>query len=69
MNRDADVLGHMLSELGLDETGPPTRVRVGLLSRRRKRFLLNENELVEAVLKMGYDVQVLEGGGVVHHLM
>jgi hypothetical protein len=55
-----DVLGHMLSELNLE--GPeqtPKRVRIGLLSRRRKRFILNEHELVETVLSMGYDVQVL----------
>ena len=37
----------------------PTRVRIGILSRRRKRFILNEHELVEALLKMGYDVQLL----------
>jgi len=38
---------------------PPARVRVGIISRRRKRFILNEHELVEAVLSLGYDVQLL----------
>jgi hypothetical protein len=32
---------------------------VGILSRRRKRFLLNEHELVAATLALGYDVQLL----------
>jgi hypothetical protein len=45
--------------LGDVNLGAPKRVRVGILSRRRKRFILNEHELVEAVLAMGFDVQVL----------
>jgi hypothetical protein len=51
------VLKYLIKELELPPTRP-TRVRVGILSRRRKRFILNEHELVEAVLAMGYDVQV-----------
>lgn len=38
---------------------PPARVRVGIISRRRKRFILNEHEMVEAILSLGYDVQLL----------
>ena len=32
---------------------PPPRIRVGIVSRRRKRFLLNEAELVDAALALG----------------
>ena len=37
----------------------PAKVRVGIISRRRKRFILNEDELVRAVLALGFEVQIL----------
>ena len=51
---------HMLEYLGLqDERPPPSRVKIGLISRRRKRFILNEYELVQRVEKLGYDCVLL----------
>lgn len=51
---------HLLSQLQLNELrGPPTKIRVGIISRRRKRFILNEHELVVCLLDMGLDVQIL----------
>jgi hypothetical protein len=50
----------MLQFLGLKDSKPPEkRVKIGLISRRRKRFILNEYELVERVKHMGYDCVLL----------
>jgi hypothetical protein len=50
----------MLAFLGLSEVTPPKdKVRVGIISRRRKRFILNEYELLEAVQKMGFECVLL----------
>jgi hypothetical protein len=50
----------MLKFLGIADLQPPKdKVRVGLISRRRKRFILNEYELVEAVQKLGYECLLL----------
>ena len=38
---------------------PPSKVRVGIISRRRKRFILNEDALVRATLELGFEVQIL----------
>lgn len=57
-----DLLGFLLEQLELDpEHGmpAPAKVRVGIISRRRKRFILNEDELVRAVLALGFEVQIL----------
>ena len=51
---------HLLSELQLNDLSPPPKkIRVSIISRRRKRFILNEHELVECLLDMGLDVQIL----------
>lgn len=50
---------YILKELGLADQPEPSRIRVGIISRRRKRFLLNEEELVDACLDLGLDVQIL----------
>ena len=52
-NSAGDVLDHILRELQLQHIQKPERVRVGILSRRRKRFILNEHELVSTILDMG----------------
>lgn len=50
----------MLSYLGLSEVTPPkNRVKIGIISRRKKRFILNEYELVKKVEEMGYDCELL----------
>ncbi|KAJ1432695.1 hypothetical protein B484DRAFT_24627 [Ochromonadaceae sp. CCMP2298] len=49
----------MLSFLGVDKIKPPTGVKVGIISRRRKRFILNEYELVRAVQAMGHECVLL----------
>eukprot|EP01042_Synura_sphagnicola_P004439 gene4439-5622_t len=50
----------MIEYLGLADVRPPAdKVRVGLISRRRKRFILNEYELVAAVQRMGYECILL----------
>ena len=56
---DRDAVDVVIDGLGLRAQPPPTRVRVGLISRRWKRFLLNERELADALLDAGYDVRLL----------
>lgn len=56
---DSVVMEHILNELGLADQPEPSRIRVGIISRRRKRFLLNEDELVDACLDLGLEVQIL----------
>ena len=56
---DGDAVDVVIDGLGLRAQPPPTRVRVGLISRRWKRFLLNERELGYALLDAGYDVRLL----------
>ena len=56
---DGDAVDVVVDGLGLRAQPPPTRVRVGLISRRWKRFLLNERELADALLDAGYDVRLL----------
>ena len=56
---DVDAAAFLVERLGLADQPEPRRVRVGLISRRRKRFLLNEVTLVEAALsELHIDVQV-----------
>jgi len=51
---------HMLEHLSLQNVQPPARrAKVGLISRRRKRFILNEYELVAAVERLGYECVLL----------
>lgn len=50
----------VLSYLGLENYYPPKdKVRIGLISRRRKRFILNEYELVDSVRSLGYEIDLL----------
>ena len=50
----------MIDFLSLSEVKPPAdKVKVGLISRRRKRFILNEFELVQRVWDMGYECVLL----------
>mmetsp|Transcript_8308 Transcript_8308/g.24938 ORF Transcript_8308/g.24938 Transcript_8308/m.24938 type:complete len:383 (-) Transcript_8308:254-1402(-) len=57
---DVDAAAFLVERLGLADQPEPRRVRMGLISRRRKRFLLNEVTLVEAALaELHIDVQVL----------
>lgn len=51
---------HIVSYLGLSEIKPPKdRAKVGLISRRRKRFILNEYELIDEIERMGYEAELL----------
>ena len=54
-----DLLGFLLEQLELENMPPPSKVRVGIISRRRKRFILNEDALVRATLELGFEVQIL----------
>ena len=54
-----DLLGFLLEQLELEGMPPPSKVRVGIISRRRKRFILNEDALVRATLELGFEVQIL----------
>lgn len=50
----------MLAYLALDNVAPPqNKVRIGLISRRRKRFILNEYDLVQRIESMGYECVLL----------
>ena len=50
----------MMKYLQLDHITPPSNhVKIGLVSRRRKRFILNEYALVDAVVAMGYECELL----------
>lgn len=45
---------------GLENHQPPNdKVKIGLISRRRKRFILNEYELVDSIRKLGYEIELL----------
>jgi hypothetical protein len=61
----ADHLGaqsvvQMMNFLQLNDVKPPSdRVKVGIISRRRKRFILNEYDLVDATRKLGYECELL----------
>lgn len=58
--KDAGAFALALDRLGLAAQPPPSAVRVGVISRRRKRFVLNEAELVVAMLEnMNVEVQLL----------
>ena len=55
-----DAAEQMLNHLGLTDVLPPkSKVKIGLISRRRKRFILNEYELVQKVQAMGYECVIL----------
>jgi len=59
-NNPDGASAQMISFLGLDQVTPSEdRVKVGIISRRRKRFLLNEYDLVESIAKLGYDCELL----------
>jgi hypothetical protein len=50
----------MMNFLDLQNQKPPSnKASVGIISRRRKRFILNEYELVDEVIKLGYECQLL----------
>lgn len=55
-----ETAAQMLSYLQADTVVPPLgRAKVGIISRRRKRFILNEYELADAIAALGYDVELL----------
>lgn len=50
----------MINFLNLTSIQPPSMVgKIGLVSRRRKRFILNEYELIETAQDMGYECVLL----------
>eukprot|EP01041_Mallomonas_annulata_P000483 gene483-908_t len=50
----------MLDYLNLKDIQPPKdHVKIGLISRRKKRFVLNEYELVDSIRAMGYECVIL----------
>eukprot|EP01038_Epipyxis_sp_PR26KG_P008032 gene8032-10884_t len=50
----------IINYLKVDNISPPLNsVKIGIISRRRKRFILNEYELVQSVLSMGYECVLL----------
>jgi hypothetical protein len=49
----------MLSFFGIDPEALPAKPTMGLISRRDKRFLLNEHELVRTAKEQDFDVLVL----------
>jgi hypothetical protein len=56
----AGAATQMLHFLELQAVEPPkNKVKIGLISRRRKRFILNEYELVRRVEEMGYECVLL----------
>lgn len=57
---DTDSVKQMMEFLDLNNVTPPqNKVRIGIISRRKKRFILNEFELVAEVQKMGYICELL----------
>eukprot|EP01031_Cornospumella_fuschlensis_P025124 gene25124-30341_t len=51
---------YMVQALGLEHIKPSvSKAKIGLVSRRRKRFLLNEYELVHAAQSLGYECVLL----------
>lgn len=51
---------YMIQALGLGHVKPSSsKARIGLISRRRKRFILNEYELVTAAQSLGYECTLL----------
>lgn len=42
-----------------DVSPPPDKPKIGIISRRRKRFILNEYELADVAIEMGYEVVLL----------
>lgn len=55
-----EAASQMVEYLKLTEMKPPPKqVKIGIISRRLKRFILNEYELVSAVIKMGYECVLL----------
>ena len=59
-NEPIKAVAQTLHHLSLDTIQPPIdRVVVGIISRRRKRFILNEYELVASVEALGYDCILL----------
>ena len=55
----SELLDLITARLHLQHLHRPPRRRVGLVSRRVKRFLLNEDVLIGEVMSMGLEVQVL----------
>jgi hypothetical protein len=57
---EAEATLEVIKYLGLENHQPPQdKVKIGLISRRRKRFILNEYELVESILPLGYEIVLL----------
>ncbi|KAJ1458796.1 hypothetical protein M885DRAFT_512615 [Pelagophyceae sp. CCMP2097] len=56
---NARLLDVLVDRFGLRLQPKPEAIRVGIISRRRKRFLLNEHALVRACLDLGFEVVLL----------
>jgi capsular polysaccharide biosynthesis protein len=55
------MVNYIIHQLGLDDVVPvEDTIKIGLISRRRKRFILNEYELVNTVHDVfGYECELL----------
>ena len=59
-NEPIKAVSQTIQYLSLDTIQPPVdRIVVGIISRRRKRFILNEYDLVASVESLGYDCILL----------
>ena len=55
-----DAVPQMIDFLQLKDVSPPAnKIKIGLISRRRKRFILNEYELADDLAAQGYEVELL----------
>jgi hypothetical protein len=59
-SRPEVVVSSLVRFFGLEAlVPPPSRVKIGIISRRVKRFILNEYELVDIAQEMGYECVLL----------
>lgn len=59
-NHDKTSVQHIVNYLGLQQVQPPSnKIKIGLISRRRKRFILNEYELFNDLTEKGYEAVLL----------
>jgi hypothetical protein len=57
---DTTSVDHIIKFLNVSHIHPLNeKIAVGLISRRRKRFILNEYELIDTLADMGYDARLL----------
>jgi hypothetical protein len=61
-NRESEMEAskQMVGFLELNDIKPPAeKAKIGIISRRRKRFILNEFQLADEAVKLGYEVELL----------